>query len=223
MNRTLLTFDSVGNVLPSIDLDVVLSEFTKASSKDRNATMIECTKHHDSHSDLTSTKKQEGESSAIEQMKLVKTDCENTADKKRIMAETFIENHSVFTEIQYEISKLRLAPTPGELAEYTIPTGNVICDDTRASTMTGGDEPYFKYGGTIAARTDGLNDTAENCMYDCTGDPNCRAYEFKKLNGENSCRLYSVPVCTHVDYDYGYVGGNKLGPTRPRPDWAYPD
>lgn len=108
--RTLLTFDRDGNVLPSVDLDAMLSEFTTVSSEDRTTTMNACNAHYSSHSTLTSTKKQEGESSAVTKRNQGKTDCNTAASAKENQAKSHIDNK--FDWFTDQIANLKAKPPP---------------------------------------------------------------------------------------------------------------
>ena len=108
--RPLLTFDKDGNVLPSIDLDAVLSEFTTVSGEDRTTTMNACNAHYNSHSALTSRKKREGESSAVAKRNEGNAKCNTAASAKENQARGYIDNK--FNWFPGQIANLKAKPPP---------------------------------------------------------------------------------------------------------------
>ena len=108
--RTLLTFDKDGNVLPSIDLDALISEFTAVSGEDLGTTTNACDAHYNSHSALTSRKKREGESSAVATRNESKAKCNTAASAKENQARDYIDNK--FNWFTGQIADLKTKPPP---------------------------------------------------------------------------------------------------------------
>ena len=106
--RPLLTFDPVGNVLPPIDLDHVVSQLRAISNDEKTSVYNRCKSLHNAHKATINGKALQSRSSADLWRNDSNRQCTNRADSKRGSARAYVDNK--FHWFSREILNLKSKP-----------------------------------------------------------------------------------------------------------------
>ena len=113
--RPLLTFDPVGNVLPSIDLDNIVSQFRAISQEEKTSASNICTSLHNPHKTTINDIASQSRTNTDVWMNESNQHCTDHADSKRGSARAYVDKK--FNWFSGQI--LNLKPKSGYNADGT--------------------------------------------------------------------------------------------------------